>query len=245
MFRHDLTSNIRTFVQRNLGRPLHMLFTEPIVGLLCVYMSFQFGLLYCFVLASPWVYQRAYGFGLEAQSLSFLGLAIGCCTGSFILILVEKRVYQPRLLLYKSEGTLEKFPPEERLYAAMFGSICLPSGLFIFAWTARPDIHWIVPMLAQGLAMIGSLTIYVPSGMYMMETYGALYGASASGANSLLRYLLAASFPLFTLQMFQHLGTGWASSLLGFITVAMAPIPWCFRRWGRGLRSGSRYVVDD
>lgn len=93
--------------------------------------------------------------------------------------------------------------------------------------------------------MFGSVTVYVPAGMYMMDTYGALYGASANGANSLLRYSLAAAFPLFTLRMFEGLGIGWACSLLGFCTVAMAPIPWAFGRWGPGLRDASSYQRGD
>lgn len=248
-----IAQRLRTFVRSNLGRPIHMLLTEPIVTLLCLYMGFQFGLLYAFVVASPYVFSTTYGFDLVGQGLSFLGLIIGCLIGSVILLLIERKIYQPRLLLYQTLHSTQHaananpapFPPENRLYGAMLGSLCLPTGLFIFAWTARPSIHWIVPILAQGLVMIGSLTIYVPCGMYMMDTYGALYGASAAGANSLLRYTLAAVFPLFTLQMYERLGIGWATSLLGFVTLAMAPIPWCFQRWGPGLRARSRYQRGD
>lgn len=36
--------------------------------------------------------------------------------------------------------------------------------------------------------------------LYLLDTYGALYGASAMAANGLLRYILSAAFPLFTVQ---------------------------------------------
>jgi len=36
--------------------------------------------------------------------------------------------------------------------------------------------------------------------MYLVDTYQAMNGASAIAANGLLRYILGAAFPLFTLQ---------------------------------------------
>jgi hypothetical protein len=123
----------------------------------------------------------------------------------------------------------------------MFGSLVLPLGLFAFAWTARSSIHWMVPILAQGTAFLGSMLIYVPCNFYMLDVYGSKYGASASGASSLTRYALSTAFPLFVPQMYDALGVGWATSLLGFVAVAMAPIPWLFFYKGPRLRERSSY----
>jgi len=49
------------------------------------------------------------------------------------------------------------------------------------------------------------------------------------------------AFPLFTFQMYQRLGIGWATSLLGFISVAMVGIPFVFFAFGPGIRAKSRY----
>ncbi|KAF4554768.1 Multidrug transporter FLR1-like protein [Elsinoe fawcettii] len=236
-----LGSRISLFVTQNLGRPAVMLMTEPICSFLCLYMSFQFGLLYLFVVSSPGIYARTYGFDIQAQSLSFLGLLLGCAAAPFLLIYIELYRYRPRLAR-SADNHLE---PEERLDGAMVGSILLPVGLFIFAFTARSDISFYVPMVAQGIVMFGSLTVYIPAGMYLMETYGAKYGASASGANSLLRYALASSFPLFAPTMFAQLGTQNATCVLGGFTVLMAVIPWVLRKWGPHLRKRSKYRVDD
>lgn len=123
----------------------------------------------------------------------------------------------------------------------MLGSIILPSGLFLFAWSTHYALHWIIPIVAQAITLFGSIQVYVSASLYMVDTYGPLYGASAAGASSLSRYTLGTVFPLFTLQMFGRLGTGWATSLLGFCAVAMAPIPWVFYRWGPALRARSKY----
>lgn len=39
-------------------------------------------------------------------------------------------------------------PPEARLPPGMVGSVVLPIGLFWFAWTNYPSIHWIVSIIA-------------------------------------------------------------------------------------------------
>ncbi|KAG8628102.1 hypothetical protein KVT40_003975 [Elsinoe batatas] len=234
-------SRLKIFITQNLGRPAVMLLTEPICSFLCLYMSFQFGLLYLFVVSSPGIYAKTYGFDIQAQSLSFFGLLIGCALAPSLLIYIELYRYRPRL----ARSPDHHLEPEARLDGAMVGSIMLPLGLFMFAFTARPDISFYVPMFAQGIVMFGSLTVYIPAGIYIVETYGAKYGASASGANSLLRYALASTFPLFAPTMFAQLGTQNATCVLGGFTVLMAGIPWVLRKWGPHLRKRSKYRVDD
>jgi len=77
-----------------------------------------------------------------------------------------------------------------------------------------------------------------------MDAYGPLYGASAAGAAMLSRYTLSAVFPLFALKLYKTLGVGWATSLLAFCTLAMAPIPWLFWRFGGGIREKSKYETS-
>lgn len=234
---------VRQFFTTTVTRPVHMLMTEPIVGFVCLYCSFQFALLYTFVIASPYVYSTVYGFSLTQQGLSFLGFITGAFVAPMITMSLDHFMYQKKYRIWaETVGPgIREFPPEPRLYPAMVGSIVLPSGLFFFAWTARSSIHWMCPIVAQAITMLGSILAYVGANMYLVDTYGPLYGASAAGANSLARYTLSAAFPLFTIQMYKGLGVHWATSLLGFCTVAMMPIPWVFHKWGPKLRERSKY----
>lgn len=79
-------------------------------------------------------------------------------------------------------------------------------------------------MVASAFVACGNVAVFVPVVLYLVETYLALLSASALAANGILRYIIGAVFPLFTLQMYGHLHAGWASSLLGFIALAMMPI---------------------
>ncbi|ETN39835.1 uncharacterized protein HMPREF1541_06061 [Cyphellophora europaea CBS 101466] len=240
-----VAETLKRFITTTILRPLHMLTTEPLVGFLCLYCGFQFALLYTFVVASPWVFERVYGFDVSAQGLSFLGLIAGCVAAPFVLILVDLYLYQPRLTRRRNDADpairASGLPPEDRLFAALYGSLVLPIGIFWFGWSARPGVPWISPIIAQGVTMLGSILIYVPCNFFMLDVYGAKYGASSSGASSLTRYTLSAAFPLFVTPMYEALGTAWASSLLGFIAVAMAPIPWVFYYYGPNLRARSSY----
>ena len=250
----NFNETVKYFLRTTIIRPLHMLFTETTVGFVCMYTGFQFALLYTFVVASPYVFASVYGFSLSEQGLSFLGLITGCIIAPYAILLIDWKMYQPKLARLRAShqnttistattttNLMLTLPPEDRLYGAMIGSFVLPAGLFTFAWTARSDIHWIVPIIAQGISILGSILVYVSSNFFMVDTYGAKYGASASGASSLTRYTLSAAFPLFTLQFYRAVGVGWATSILGFCTILMAPIPWVFYRWGPVLRSRSAY----
>lgn len=79
--------------------------------------------------------------------------------------------------------------------------------------------------------------------MYQIDVYGPLNGASAMAANGLLRYILGGCFPLWTIQMYNAMGIGWATSLLGFICVLLLPIPYVFYKYGPSIRKNSRYSV--
>lgn len=44
--------------------------------------------------------------------------------------------------------------------------------------------------------------------------------------------------------VYEALGIGWATSLLGFISVAMIPIPYLFFKWGPKIRARSKYTMS-
>jgi MFS transporter, DHA1 family, multidrug resistance protein len=227
-------------------RPVHMLLTEPVVTVVCLYNGFLFGLMYTFVVASPWVFQKYYHFGLTGQSLSFVGLMIGTASAPIPLIIIDAYIYQPRLKRFRAEhpDREEAFDPEHRLYPSMIASFVIPACLLLFAWTAHAQTHWLVPMLFQGLAFTATVMVYSSMNLFMVDAYGPLYGASAAGAAMLSRYGLSAGFPLFALKFYQALGVGWATSVLASGTLIMAPMPWVFWRHGGLLRSKTRYATS-
>lgn len=60
----------------------------------------------------------------------------------------------------------------------------------------------------------------------------------------MLRSAVAAGFPLFSTQVFEHLGVQWAGTLLACLATMMIPIPVIFRIHGPALRGQSRMLKD-
>lgn len=63
-------------------------------------------------------------------------------------------------------------------------------------------------------------------------------------ANIFIRSWIAAAFPMFARAMYRNLGVSWATSLLGFLCVAFAPVSVLLYLFGRSIRSTSRYALD-
>ncbi|KAH8894480.1 MFS general substrate transporter [Thozetella sp. PMI_491] len=236
---------IRYFTTALIKRPVHMLATELIVTLVSLYNGVIFALMYTFVVAMPWVYREYYAFDNKSQSLAFLGPFIGTIAASAPIIAIDIQVYRNKLLHWQRthEGR-SNLPPESRLTAALLGSFSLPASLLIVGWAAHFQVPWIVPVIFQGTTMLSGLLIYTSIGMYILDAYGPLYGASASGAMMLIRYLGASAFPLFALQMYKALGVGWATTILAVLMLCLAPVPWCFLTYGESLRRRSKYELS-
>ena len=110
-----------------------------------------------------------------------------------------------------------------------------------YAWAPRTSVHWIVPVLAGLPFGWGTLASFLSSLAYIVESYGSINSASAVAANGVIRFTLAAAFPLFIIQCYEGLGIHWAGTLFAFVSVAMIPLPWIFFYKGRDLRRRSTY----
>jgi hypothetical protein len=55
----------------------------------------------------------------------------------------------------------EKLFHQTRLYYPRIGGIVLAVSMFIFAWTARPTVHWIVSFLALSGVNFGVYCVFL------------------------------------------------------------------------------------
>ncbi|KAL5413800.1 hypothetical protein PMIN06_009394 [Paraphaeosphaeria minitans] len=234
---------VKKTVVQNFLRPMHMLVTEPLVFFLSLYTAFAFGVLFLFFAAIPYVFERPpYSFTTSQAGLAFLAIGLGVLLAGITGIIIDTNFYQVQHRKAMAAGQMHA-QPEHRLYNAMIGSIGIPVGLFWFAWSANGGVHWAVPVVGAVPFAWGNLCLFISASMYMVDCYGPLNGASAMAANGIFRYTLGAVFPLFTIQMYEGLGIGWATSLLGFLSILMLPIPWVLFKYGPAIRKRSQYPV--
>ena len=78
---------------------------------------------------------------------------------------------------------------------------------------------------------------------YLVDVY-LLNSNSAIAAYISVRSTTAAASPLFAVQMFRHLGSEWATSVLAFICVTLAPVPFVFWIYGKSIRGWSHFSFD-
>lgn len=110
-----------------------------------------------------------------------------------------------------------------------------------FAWTSYPTLPWIAFILAGIPFGLGQILLFLSILNYLADCY-LQYAASALAANSLLRSVLGAVFPLWAPYMYRGLGTQWATSVLAFLAVLMIPIPFAFYKYGPKIREKSKWT---
>jgi len=78
---------------------------------------------------------------------------------------------------------------------------------------------------------------------YLIDAY-LIYAASVLAANSVLRSLFGAAFPLFTSYMYANLGIHWASSIPAFLALICVPFPFLFWKYGAAIRKRCKFAAE-
>lgn len=225
-----------------LSRPWILLLREPIVLMLSIYMAIIYGTLYLMFGAFPIVFQQDRGWSEGIGGLAFIGVAIGML-GGVVYTIPDNNRYNRCADEATAAGSARGAPPEARLPPALIGSVLLPVGLFWFAWTNFPSIHWSVCIIATIPFGAGMVLVFLSIMNYLIDSY-TIYAASVLAANSVLRSLFGAVFPLFTAQMYANLGIHWASSIPAFLALACVPFPFLFYRYGASIRRNCKYAHE-
>jgi DHA1 family multidrug resistance protein-like MFS transporter len=232
----EVEVDFKELISKNFSRPMRLLFTEPIILLLSIYMSFIYGLLYLFLTGYAIVFQRIHGMSPGVGGLPYFGMIAGqFLAGAFIIVIQPS--YNRKLAANNGINI-----PEWRLPPVIIGGAVFACGVFWFGWSGyRADIHWIVPTLSGLMTGFGLLTIFLQSFNYIIDAY-LMFAASAIAGNTFLRSLAGAGFPLFATQMFDALGVNWTGTLLGCVAAVLVPIPVLFYVFGARIRAKSAYA---
>ncbi|CEJ91119.1 hypothetical protein VHEMI06854 [[Torrubiella] hemipterigena] len=150
-----VSKSVLKALSMSLMRPFELLFFEPMCLNLCILSALLLGILYLFFGAFPAVFGNVYGFNLWQIGLSFVGIGVGMLIG-ISSDPVWQRVRTGLVQKLEQEtGIPGASEPEFRLPPAILGAVCAPVGLFIFAWTCFPWVHWIAPMIGTVVFGVG------------------------------------------------------------------------------------------
>ncbi|RJE26818.1 resistance protein [Aspergillus sclerotialis] len=197
---------------------------DPVILFVNIDTMLIYGILYLWFEFFPFVFGEIYHLTAIQQALAFFGILVGAAISVIIYISWLYFYYQPRAS--KADAIVE---PELRLVPGQVGAICIPICLFIFAWTSRASVHWIAPIIGTAFFAPGFYLTFQAILNYLGESYPR-HVASVFAGNTFFRSSFGGALPLAAPQMIRALDIGWASSTLGFISVAMVPLPFILER---------------
>jgi MFS family permease len=232
-------TSIQEIFRETLVRPTRLLCTESVVLSFGLWSAFCIGIAFMFTQSIVQVYSKLYEWSYFGTGLVQSAILIGELFG-LVASLLQDRLYF-RSARFNVEHPGEPIP-EARLYLSIPASfIGLMGGLFFFAWTSYSNIPWIVPSVALAFVGFGMFCSTAAVTTYVVDAY-AKYAASAVAGIAFLENFMAAFLPLATQSMYRALGFQWASSLLGFIALALSFIPLVLLRYGRRIRARSPFM---
>ncbi|KAA8642394.1 hypothetical protein EYZ11_006816 [Aspergillus tanneri] len=224
-----------SILRDSLAHPLEIPLKDPAILFTDLYISFIYAIYYSFFEAFHRVYQDLYHMSLVSCSLIFLSIVIGVAVSVvlYILYLVNRSTVQDVLIANNNF--------EACLVPAIPGVCFAPIGLFLFAWTARASIHWVVPTVGIAIYIAATFVILQAFMLYLPLSYPR-YVASLFAANDFSRSASAAVLIMVAPYMYDRMGISKGVTLLASIStlgiVGMLLIWW----FGANLRARSRFA---
>jgi len=181
---------LATTLAGKLKRPLRMLFAQPVIQLLALYVAYLYGVMYLVLSTFPTLWTVQYHQSIFIGGLDYIALGLGYIIGSQICALSLDRIYRH---LKRRNGDLGL--PEYRLPLALVSTVLVPVGLVVYAWSADYQSIWVVVDLGAGIFSAGAIIGMQCVTTYVVDAYSQ-YTASAIGAITQLRGLAGFALPL-------------------------------------------------
>ncbi|RDB16595.1 Efflux pump vrtL [Hypsizygus marmoreus] len=223
-----------------LTRPFLIFGRESIAQLLGIYMAFIYGVFYLFLTNIPGIFEGVYHEQTGIAGLNYISIGLGLTLASQINARYMDRIY--KYYKAKNNGVGE---PEFRLPSMVPATFILPAGLLIAGWSAEKKLHWILTDFGIFLVGGGMIPLFQAIQTYVVDAF-TLHAASALAAVSCLRSLAGFGFPLFAPAMFKALGYGKGNTILAAVSIALGcPAPWLFWKYGKRIRTASKYAQTE
>ncbi|KAJ3525742.1 hypothetical protein NMY22_g10449 [Coprinellus aureogranulatus] len=213
-------------------RPLELLFSEPIVFAISVWLAFAWGVFYCMIGSMAPVFKRIHHFSIGQVGTVNVAMVIAVLLG-YLTTILQERLYQK---------DVQRRSVEARLHCCCVAGVFFPASILMFAWFCQPNIHWALLCFSLVVFYWSIFTIYLAVFNYLADCY-TTYASSALAGQSLLRNVIGGVFPLFTLKVSDKLGFTWSNTIYGCIAILSVPIPFAVFFLGPRLRKRSRLCI--
>ena len=212
----DLHMPVWKKVSKTMARAFGMLFTQPIVQVMALYMGFSYGILYLMLSTYPALWRDQYGQSSGISGLNYISLGLGFFIGAPLCGKANDTIYKK----LKEKSPDKKGQPEFRMPLVIVVSLFVPIGLLTYGWAAQAHTHWIVPNIGAFLFAIGTIAAFQCVTTYLVDTF-MRFAASAVAAVTVLRSLFGFAFPIFAPSMYSALGYGWGNTVLAIAAIGI------------------------
>lgn len=208
---------------------------DPSILFTSIYSGLMYAIFYSFFEFFPLVYGNIYGMN-ERQ----IGLVLLCIV---IAVTVPVLPYFAYIHFVVNASARRGSPrtPEQRLVLAIVGSILVPIGIFLFGWTSRESIHWIVPTIGVSLTVGGFAVLLQTVYVYIGLAYPQ-YATSLFCGNGFVKQMIAFAGVLWSHPLYNAMGISKSMSLLGALCVLGILGILILFRWGDKLRGRSKFA---
>ncbi|KDQ61601.1 hypothetical protein JAAARDRAFT_190341 [Jaapia argillacea MUCL 33604] len=240
-------ASLSVLVKTSLLRPIRFFFTEAIVFVFTMWITYAWGILYIQLESIPLVFTELHDFNIGESGLVFVAQIIGPVVGFSVNLWCDK--------LYARN--VEKKGPEARLYIAIISGLALPLGCWMYTWTSWTGVHWVVPIIGITIIYASMFGIYLACFNYaspllcikftyspplqLADSY-TIYASSALSAQSCIRLSVGALFSLIAAPMYERLGIHVAGSVLAALASLFAVTPFVMYRYGERIRARSSFA---
>ena len=219
-----------------LIKPIEITIKDPAIAFVNLYTALVYGIYYSFFEVFPLVYPVYYNMSPGIVGVVFTCILVSCLLGVGL--------YCAYLYFYLVPDILKNGlrAQEHRLQPALIAAFGPPIGLFIFAWTARPEVSWIASVI--GITVYGASVFVV---MQCIFVYVPLsypqYAASLFAGNDFFRSALACGSVMFARPLFINLGIDRGVSLLGGLSFLGVIGMFVLYFAGANLRARSKFAI--
>lgn len=222
-------------------RPANLFLTEPVVFFFTLWAAIAISTIFIASQSTLQVYQALYDFTEVEVGYVQSAMVVGEIVGFFICVW-QNRIYANSSK--KNKVSPGEYIPESRLQLSIPSSFLgLAGGLFIYGWTSYSHIHWIAPTIGLGVSGVGIMVVVQCAGAYITDAY-QIWAGSAIAAVACIENLCSAFLPLAAMAMYTNLGFHWASSLIGFMLLALSFAPLVLYFKGPAIRRRSKWMAS-
>ena len=107
----------------------------------------------------------------------------------------------------------------------------------------QPGVSIWSPILSTFVFGYSLVTIFTATYLYICFVY-TIYAGSALAFVSFSRYVISGALLPASVPMYQHMTPHWVLTMVGILTIIMAPVPFLLYRYGHRIRAMSKHVQN-